>query len=97
MGDPAGIGPEVLVKALADPDLRAAASFRIFGIEDPLRLAAERASVTPFWRRVGHRSELAGAAPPGTVFLVDGGPGLDAAPLKAGFRVLPASVGVPVS
>ncbi|MDK1032295.1 MAG: hypothetical protein QGD94_09840 [Planctomycetia bacterium] len=31
MGDPAGIGPEVLLKALLDPDIRRLADFTVFG------------------------------------------------------------------
>jgi 4-hydroxythreonine-4-phosphate dehydrogenase len=69
LGDPAGIGPEVIVKALADPALRASASFRIFGLESELRRAADLAGVPPFWLRLGHASELPGAA--GTVLVID--------------------------
>jgi len=49
MGDPGGIGPEVVVKALSDPGLRAEGRFVIFGMESPLRRAARRAGVSPFW------------------------------------------------
>jgi 4-hydroxythreonine-4-phosphate dehydrogenase len=80
MGDPAGIGPEVLVKSLADPVLRRAASFRVFGAEHRLRAAADRAGIVPYWRRLNHRSEIGPADGPGTVFLVDGGPGSDEGP-----------------
>ena len=54
MGDPAGIGPEVIVKALADPDVRALGRFLIYGCENPLFEAAERASIRPFWFRMDH-------------------------------------------
>ncbi len=37
MGDPAGIGPEVVLKALADPDIAALADFVIVGDRDVLR------------------------------------------------------------
>ena len=30
MGDPAGIGPEIIVKTLADPNIRRAAKYIIF-------------------------------------------------------------------
>ena len=33
MGEPAGIGPEVIVKALAEPEIRKAAKFVIFGLD----------------------------------------------------------------
>lgn len=54
MGDPAGIGAEVIVKALADPDLRRSARFVIFGLNEILEYAADRAEVMPFWFRVPH-------------------------------------------
>ena len=53
MGDPLGIGPEVVVKALETYALAAdddrLARFVILGSERPLRGAAERAGVAPFW------------------------------------------------
>jgi len=49
MGDPGGIGPEVIVKALADPSIRRQAHVRIFGDEDSLAYAADRAGVSAFW------------------------------------------------
>jgi len=54
MGDPAGIGPEVVVKALADPALRRAAKFIIFGMHEQLAYAADRAEIEPFWGRHQH-------------------------------------------
>jgi 4-hydroxythreonine-4-phosphate dehydrogenase len=51
MGDPLGIGPEVLVKALADPALRARARYLILGLEEILAVAADQAEVNPFWWR----------------------------------------------
>lgn len=51
MGDPLGIGPEVIVKALADPALRARARFLVFGLHDVLETAADSAEITPFWWR----------------------------------------------
>ncbi len=52
MGDPCGIGPEVVVKALADPEIRAMGRFLIYGLENVLFEAAERAAIKPFWFRV---------------------------------------------
>ncbi len=52
MGDPLGIGPEVIVKALADPALRARARFVIFGLHDVLEVAADQAEINPFWWRM---------------------------------------------
>jgi 4-hydroxythreonine-4-phosphate dehydrogenase len=54
MGDPAGIGPEVVVKALAEPELRRAAKFIIFGMDEQLAYAADRAEIEPFWGRHQH-------------------------------------------
>ena len=54
MGDPAGIGPEIIVKALADPVLRRAARYIIFGMHEQLCYAADRAEIEPFWGRIPH-------------------------------------------
>ena len=63
MGDPAGIGPEVVVKALADAELRRRAKFVVYGLNEQLAYAADLAELEPFWwrdafagrpRRYGH-------------------------------------------
>ena len=54
MGDAAGIGPEVVVKALADPQVRRAAKFIVFGMNEQLCYAADRAEIEPFWGRHQH-------------------------------------------
>jgi len=54
MGEPAGIGPEVIVKALAEPEMRLAAKFIIFGMDEQLRYAADKAEIEPFWGRHQH-------------------------------------------
>ncbi|TWT45966.1 4-hydroxythreonine-4-phosphate dehydrogenase [Phycisphaerae bacterium RAS1] len=51
MGDPLGIGPEVIVKALADPDLRRLARYVIFGQHEVLEIAADASEINPFWWR----------------------------------------------
>jgi 4-hydroxythreonine-4-phosphate dehydrogenase len=51
MGDPLGVGPETLVKALADPALRSRARFVILGFHDVLELAADQCELQPFWWR----------------------------------------------
>lgn len=58
MGDPYGIGAEVIVKALAEPDLRSAAKFVVFGASEVLAEAAQKAGIRPFWFAVD-RSDLA--------------------------------------
>lgn len=54
MGDPAGIGAEVIVKALADPEVRALGRFIIYGVDEILAGAADAANIRPFWFRVPH-------------------------------------------
>jgi len=54
MGDAAGIGPEVIIKALADPGIRRAAKFIIFGMNEQLCYAADKAEIEPFWGRHQH-------------------------------------------
>ncbi len=49
MGDPLGIGPEIIVKSLADPDRRRRSAYIIHGLDAPLRRAAVAASISPFW------------------------------------------------
>lgn len=51
MGDPAGIGAEVIVKALADPVLRHKARYVIFGMNEMLSYAADLAEFDVFWWR----------------------------------------------
>jgi 4-hydroxythreonine-4-phosphate dehydrogenase len=51
MGDPAGIGPEVIVKALADPVLRHRARYVIYGMNELLAYAADLAELDVFWWR----------------------------------------------
>jgi 4-hydroxythreonine-4-phosphate dehydrogenase len=51
MGEPAGIGPEVIVKALSDPVLRHRAKFVIYGMNELLHYAADIAEFDVFWWR----------------------------------------------
>jgi 4-hydroxythreonine-4-phosphate dehydrogenase len=62
MGDPLGIGPEIIVKALADKGVRALARFHVFGIESVLSAAAHRAGIDPYWWKVRHDSHLVDTA-----------------------------------
>ena len=57
MGDPAGIGAEVIVKALADPKVRRGARFVIYGLNEQLAYAADLAEIEPFWWRVQHDAD----------------------------------------
>ncbi|MCC6428870.1 MAG: 4-hydroxythreonine-4-phosphate dehydrogenase PdxA [Phycisphaerales bacterium] len=71
MGDPLGIGAEVIVKSLADRDLRRLAKFRIYGIESVLADAARAANIEPFWWRVEHDSPLVETAQAHDVVVLD--------------------------
>ncbi|HEY3245750.1 MAG TPA: 4-hydroxythreonine-4-phosphate dehydrogenase PdxA [Phycisphaerae bacterium] len=54
MGDPAGIGAEVIVKALADPEVRKLARFVVHGLHELMVYAADLAEINPFWFRRQH-------------------------------------------
>ncbi len=54
MGDPAGIGPEVIVKALSQPELRQRARYIIYGMNELLTYAADMAEIDVFWWRDQH-------------------------------------------
>lgn len=54
LGDPAGIGAEVIVKALADRQIRQLAKFIIYGLHECLEYAADLAEINPFWFRLPH-------------------------------------------
>ena len=54
MGEPAGIGPEVIVKALAEPEIRRRARFKVYGLNELLAYAADMAELDVFWWRDQH-------------------------------------------
>ena len=58
MGEPAGIGPEVIVKALCDPVLRHKAHFIIYGMNELLHYAADIAEFDVFWWRDQYNGRL---------------------------------------
>ncbi len=58
MGDPAGIGPEVIVKALADPVLRHRARYIVYGMNELLAYAADLAEFDVFWWRDQYSGRL---------------------------------------
>jgi 4-hydroxythreonine-4-phosphate dehydrogenase len=53
MGDPGGIGPEVIVKALSDATLRGKARFIVLGLGSSLARAARKAGLEPYWEAAG--------------------------------------------
>ncbi|MBT8485508.1 MAG: 4-hydroxythreonine-4-phosphate dehydrogenase PdxA [Phycisphaerales bacterium] len=58
IGDPAGIGPEIIVRALADIRVsRPHARFVIYGLNELMTYEADRLEVEPFWYRVQHDSD----------------------------------------
>lgn len=54
MGDPGGIGAEIIVKALSDPGLRRLAKFIVFGMDEQLKYAADTLEIEPYWIRHQH-------------------------------------------
>ncbi len=71
MGDPMGIGPEVIVKALAIPEIRKLARYRVVGVAGALEAAAQRAGIEPFWWSVEHDSPVAATAWTHDVLVLD--------------------------
>lgn len=71
MGDPAGIGPEIVVKALADPAIRALGRFVVYGLNELMSYAADLAEIDPFWWRLPHDSALAGEGHSHEVMVLD--------------------------
>lgn len=58
MGDPAGIGAEVIIKSLADPALRQKARYIIYGMNELLSYAADLAEFDVFWWRDQYNGRL---------------------------------------
>ena len=58
MGDPAGIGPEIIVKSLSDAARRARARDRVFGLAKAMERAAREAGITPYWTSVRQDAAL---------------------------------------
>jgi 4-hydroxythreonine-4-phosphate dehydrogenase len=97
MGDPLGIGAEILVKALADQGLRSRARFVVFGWGEAMHRAAGAAGIAPFWQRGAYEAGAEGPRIPAeclreeVVVLEAGGAGLDASLLEGAAR--PTGVG----
>src|SRR5262245_56931159 len=58
LGDPAGIGAEVIVKALADAALRHKARYIIYGMNELISYAADLAEFDVFWWRDQYNGRL---------------------------------------
>src|SRR5712671_6344159 len=80
MGDPGGIGPEVIVKALADPALRGRARWIVLGPSAALERAAEGTNHPKYWG-VGVDGSLPEGA--GAVVVLDRGGGDGPFPARA--------------
>lgn len=76
MGDPGGIGPEVLVRSLNDRARRGSARFLIHGSSQSMNDAAHACDIEPFWWRVDARSALASTLRSHDVVLLDEDPAL---------------------
>lgn len=60
LGEPGGIGAEVIVKALADPAVRGLARFVVYGLNELMAYAADLAEIDVCWHRLQHDSPRAG-------------------------------------
>jgi 4-phospho-D-threonate 3-dehydrogenase / 4-phospho-D-erythronate 3-dehydrogenase len=60
LGDPGGIGPEVVVKALAEPEVRSRAGYLVLGPQRALAEAAQRAGIAVYWRAAATAAPEAG-------------------------------------
>ncbi len=69
MGDPGGIGPEIIVKTLNDPVLRHQAKFVIFGMNEQLVYASDLLEIDPYWAR--HQYEKLSRDYPRNVVVAD--------------------------
>ncbi|MHC4826293.1 MAG: hypothetical protein ACYTEY_07005, partial [Planctomycetota bacterium] len=56
MGDPSGVGPELVVKALNDRHIRRLARFVVYGLNELMAYAADQLEIEPYWFRVQHDS-----------------------------------------
>ncbi len=84
MGDAGGIGPEVLVKALAKAELRSLARYQIHGSASAMHAAAEAAGIEPFWWTLRLGGAPVSAALVHDAVLIDDDPPGDQTPLVRG-------------
>lgn len=87
LGDPGGIGPEVVVAALRDRAVGAQARYAIHGSSAALLAAADAVNAEPFWWRVdARRDDLAASASGHDVILYDSDPELAEQGIPAEFE-----------
>ena len=70
MGDPAGIGPQVILKSLSR-QLQVQARFVIYGLNEILTYAADKLEVEPSWSRIQHDAERSGREIRSDVLVLD--------------------------
>jgi 4-hydroxythreonine-4-phosphate dehydrogenase len=92
MGDPAGIGAEVLVRALGEKARRSQARYLIHGSSQAMHLAADAVGVEPYWWRVDQRSALVATADVHDVVLLDSDPELRDAGVDIRFPATPSKL-----
>ena len=74
MGDPGGVGPEVLVRALSENGRRKHARYLIHGSSTVMHHAAQVCGVDPFWWQLDARSPLKSTLDAHPVVLLDSDP-----------------------
>ena len=67
MGDPGGIGAEVVVKALADRAIRSLARYVVFGLNELMAYVADSAEIETYWWRDQHERFAAPGGPGGGI------------------------------
>ena len=93
LGDPGGIGPEVIVRALTDRAVRASARYAIHGSSVAMHRAADAMRIDPFWWRVDARSSLGDTASAHDVVLFDSDPELAGQQIEPVFEPRPTKLG----
>ena len=71
MGDPAGIGPQIIAKALSHSDLLQKTNFTIYGANEILTIAADNCNISPNWFRVDAASDRANLPMNSNVVVLD--------------------------
>lgn len=73
MGDPCGVGPEIIVKAFSEGDLSEHCRSLVVGDETALRRATELLRSRLQVRRIGHPSDLPGSCDPDGIHVISTG------------------------
>jgi 4-phospho-D-threonate 3-dehydrogenase / 4-phospho-D-erythronate 3-dehydrogenase len=73
MGDPAGIGPQIIAKALQNTALTSKARFVIYGANESLTLAADKCKLQTRWNRVDANSDRAHQKITSNIVVLDDG------------------------